>query len=67
MEENLPRYLVQDELVQVGHVALVGDGALVVVLEVLLQGHGVVRDVHHRTQVVGQHLQRWGKDPFIIT
>lgn len=50
-------YLVQDELVQVGHVPLVGDGTLVVVFEVLLQRHRVVRDPHHGAQVVGKHLQ----------
>jgi len=37
---------------------MVGDGTMVVVLEVFLQGHGVVRDVHHRAQVVGEHLRR---------
>lgn len=50
-------YLVQDEPVQVRHVPLVGDGTLVVVFEVLLQRHGVMRDVHHRAQVVRKHLQ----------
>lgn len=50
-------YLVQDERGQVGHVALVGDGTLVVVLEVLLQRHRVVRDPHHRAQVVGKNLR----------
>lgn len=54
-------YLIQDEGVEVRHVALVGDGALVIVLEVLLQGHGVVGDPHHSAQVVRQHLARTEK------
>lgn len=53
-------YLIQDEGVEVRHVALVGDGTLVVVLEVLLQGYGVVGDLHHCAQVVRQHLVRSG-------
>lgn len=50
-------HLVQDVPVQVRHVALAGHGPVVVVPEVLLQRHGVVRDAQHRAQVVGQHLQ----------
>lgn len=50
-------YLIQDEGVQVRHVALVGDGTLVVIFKVLLQRHGVMWDLHHRAQVVGQHLE----------
>lgn len=49
-------HLVEDVLVEVGHVTLTGHGAIVVIPEVLLQGHGVMGDVQDRVQVVGQHL-----------
>lgn len=49
-------HLVEDVLVEVGHVALTGHGAIVVIPEVLLQGHGVMGDVQDRVQIVGQHL-----------
>lgn len=51
-------HLVQDVLVEVGHVSLAGHGAIVVVSEVLLQSHGVVGDVQDCVQVVGQHLRQ---------
>lgn len=49
-------HLVQDVLVEVGHVTLTGHRAIIVIPEVLLQGHGVMGDVQDRVQVVGQHL-----------
>lgn len=49
-------HLVQDVLVEVGHVTLTGHGAVIVIPEVLLQGHGVMGDMQDRVQVVGQHL-----------
>lgn len=49
-------HLVQDVLVEVGHVTLTGHRAVIVIPEVLLQGHGVMGDVQDRVQVVGQHL-----------
>ena len=33
-------HLVQDVLVEVGHVSLAGHGTIVIISEVLLQGHG---------------------------
>lgn len=50
-------HLVQDEPVEVRHVALVGQGPFIVVFEMLLEGHGVMGDLHHCAQVVGQHLR----------
>lgn len=50
--------LVQDVFVEVRHVALTGHRAVIVVPEVLLQSHRVVRDAQDRAQVVGQHLER---------
>lgn len=41
--------LVQDELVQVWHVSLVGNRTLVIIFKVLLQCHGVMWDLHHCT------------------
>lgn len=49
--------LIQNELVQVWHVSLVGDRTLVIIFEVLLQSHRVMGNVHDCTQVVGQHLK----------
>lgn len=53
-------HLVQDVLVEVGHVSLAGHGTIVIISEVLLQGHGVMRDVQDGVQVVGQHLRQRG-------
>lgn len=53
-------HLVQDILVEVGHVSLAGHRAIVIISEVLLQGHGVMRDVQDCVQVVGQHLRQSG-------
>lgn len=50
-------HLVENKPVEVRHVALVGQRPFVVVLKMLLQGHRVVRDLHHRAQVVRQHLK----------
>lgn len=50
-------HLVQDVLVEVGHVSLAGHRAVVIISEVFLQGHGVMGDVQDRVQVVGQHLR----------
>lgn len=49
-------YLVQYVFVEVWHVPMIGHWALVVVLEVLLQGHGVMWNVQHCVEVVGEHL-----------
>ena len=57
MEQSLT-HLVQNEGVEVRHVPLVGHWAFVVILEVFLQSYRVVRDLHQRAQVVGQHLRR---------
>lgn len=57
-------HLVQDVLVEVGHVALAGHGAIIIISEVLLQGHRVMGDMQDRVQVVGQHLRQSGSLPF---
>ena len=54
-------HLVENEPVEVWHVALVGHRPFVVVLEVLLQGHRIMRDVHHCTQVMRKHLRNNSK------
>lgn len=41
--------LIQNELVQVWHVSLVGDRTLVIIFEVLLQCHRVMGNVHDCT------------------
>lgn len=53
-------HLVQDVLVEVGHVSLAGHGPIVIISEVLLQSHRVVGDVQDRVQVMGQHLRQRG-------
>lgn len=50
--------LVQDVLVEVGHVALAGHRAVIVITEVLLEGHRVMGYVQHRVQIVRQHLRQ---------
>lgn len=52
------QHLVQYIFVEVGHVAMIRHGAVIVVLEVLLQSHGVMWDLQHRVQVVRQHLTK---------
>lgn len=49
-------YLVQYVFVEVRHVAMIGHWALVIILEVLLQSHGVMWNVQHSVKVVGEHL-----------
>ena len=56
LRPSVPTHLVQNVGVEVGHVALLGDGPVVVVPEMFLQCHGVVGEVQHRVQVVGQNL-----------
>lgn len=51
-------HLVQDVLVEVGHVALAGHRAIVIISEVLFQSHGIMGDVQDCVQVVGQHLRQ---------
>lgn len=51
-------HLVQDVFVEVRHVTLTGHRAVIVVPEMVLQSHRVVRDAQNRAQVVGQHLKR---------
>lgn len=45
---------------------MTGHGAIIVIPEVLLQGHGVMGDVQDRVQVVGQHLGQSNKFLFCI-
>lgn len=49
-------YPVQDEGVQIGHVALRRHGSLVVVLEMFLQLRALMWNLQHRVQVVRQDL-----------
>lgn len=49
-------YLVQYVFVEVRHVAMIGHWPLVIILEVLLQSHGIMWNVQHRVKVVGEHL-----------
>lgn len=49
-------YLVQDVFVEVRHVAMIGHWPLIIILEVLLQSNGVMWNVQHRVEVVGEHL-----------
>lgn len=37
---------------------MIGHWSLVIILEVLLQSYGVVWNVQHRVEVVGEHLSR---------
>lgn len=50
--------LIQDELVEVRHVPLIGNRTLVIVLKMFLQRHRVVWDPQHRTQVMRKHLKQ---------
>ncbi len=52
------QYLIQYIFVEVGHVAMIRHRSIVIILEVLLQGHRVVWDVQHCVQVVGKHLKK---------
>lgn len=45
-------HLVQNEAVQIGHVALVGQRAFVIVSEMLFEGNRIVRDLHHCAKVM---------------
>lgn len=58
LEKVHMNYLVQDVFVQVGHVTLAGHRTVIVVPEMVLQRHRVVRDAQDRAQVVGEHLDR---------
>ena len=49
-------HLCQDVVVEVRHVAVVGDGAAVIVLEMLLQRHSVMGDVQNSVKVVREDL-----------
>lgn len=52
------QYLIQYVFVEVGHVAMIRHRPVIIILEVLLQSHGVMWDVQHRVQVVRKHLDR---------
>lgn len=58
MKEQQWQHLGQYVFVEVGHVAMIRDRPIVIVLEVLLQSHGVMWDLQHCVQVVGQHLKK---------
>lgn len=55
-------YLGQDVVVEVGHVTLSGHGPIIVILEVLFQGHGVMWNVQGRVEIVRQHLFQKQRD-----
>jgi hypothetical protein len=54
--KSLTAHLVQYESIEVGHVALVGHRALIIILKVLLQGDWVMGYLHHSAQVMREHL-----------
>lgn len=51
-------YLVEDILIEVGHVALIGHRSIIVISEVLLQCLFVMGDAQGRAQVVGEDLKQ---------
>lgn len=53
--------LIQYIFVEVGHVAMVRNRTVIIILEVLLQGNRVMWDVQNRVQVVGKDLRRKNK------
>ena len=57
-ERGIQQYLIQYVFVEVGHVAVIRHWTVIVVLEVLLQGDWIMRDVQHSVQVVRKHLRR---------
>lgn len=50
-------HLVEDEGVEIRHVALVGQRPLAVFFKVLLKGDRIKWDLHHGAEIVRQHLQ----------
>lgn len=56
MSVFVSRYLVQYELVQVGHVPLTGHGAVIIIAEVSLEGRRIVRDPQNAVKVMRQNL-----------
>ena len=50
-------HLVQDVFVEVRHVALAGDWTVIIIPEVFLQSHRIMRDTQDGTQVMGQDLE----------
>lgn len=49
-------HLVEDEGVEIRHVALVGQRPLAVFFKVLLKGDRIKWDLHHGAEIVRQHL-----------
>lgn len=49
-------HLIQDVFVEVRHVTLTGDRAVIIVPKVLLQSNWVMWDTQDCAEVVGQHL-----------
>lgn len=45
-------HLVQNKVVQIRHVALVGQRSFVIISKMLFKGNGVVRDLHHCAEVM---------------
>lgn len=50
-------HLIQDVFVEVRHITLTGNWAIIVIPEVLLQSHGVMWDTQDCAQVVRQYLK----------
>lgn len=52
------RYLIQYVFVEVWHVAMIRHWSIIIILEVLLQSHGVMWNIQYCIQVVGKHLEK---------
>lgn len=51
-------YLIQYVFVEVWHVAMIRHRSIIIILEVLLQSHGVMWNIQYCIQVVGKHLEK---------
>lgn len=66
-QQQQSQHLSQYIFVEVGHVAMIRHRPIIVILEVLLQSHGVMWDLQHCVQVVGQHLRKKHTDIHMYT
>lgn len=55
---GLQQYLIEYVFVEVGHVAMIWHRAIVIILEMFLQGNRIMWDVQDSVQVVRKHLRR---------
>lgn len=49
-------YLVQYELIEVGHVPLTGHRTIIIITEVSLEGRGVMRNPQNTVKIMRQNL-----------